>query len=349
MRVAVFLRHHFHDPILRPIAERLRQQHEVLVSSGKWDLVDFNPHVFVAAESLRAFRFHYYLPFTLFVHTRHGLASKGVALESARFSHYTCLTSFDMQAWYETRRVRPRRDFWVCGYPQMDAAIADPPGSTPLPIPPGRKVVLYAPTFQFGLTSVRMLGASALDRLKGGRDDVFVLIKPHPLIAAHHPDWLENVRAQAAARDDVYLARDVDSDLMPFLRAADVLVSDGSSALLEFLAFDRPIVLVTNPDREKETFYDPSGYEWQWRDMGEEVFDADSVAPAVARALADPASNGELRRHYRARLFGDLLDGRSNDRISRRIDRLQYEIAGPRRMALARSWARLARALSGRN
>lgn len=342
-RVGVFLRHRFHRAILEPLARQLdREGCAVKVSSSKWDLVLFNPHVLVAAESLRSFRFHYYLPFTRFVHTRHGLASKGVAVESAAFSHYTCVTSLQMRAWYEAQGVRPRVDFWVTGYPQMDPLFRSEPIPLPVAIPSHRRVVLYAPTFQHGFTSIHMLGDQALRLLRGGREDTHVLIKPHPLIAKHHPRWLQRMRELAAGRADVTIVEDIDTDLIPLLKAADVLVTDVSSAMLEYLALDRPIILLTNPDHRSEPFYDPSGFEWTWRDAAEELFEARSLPAAIDRALRNPEARGETRRKYRKILYGDLTDGRSTERICRCIGSLRSSRASEIQMTLSRVLGRTA-------
>jgi hypothetical protein len=343
MRVGFFLRHAFHRPILEPIATQVSLRHDVCVSGSKWRLVDFNPHVLVAAEALRSFRFHYYLPFTLFVHTRHGLASKGVAVQSASFSHYTCVTSPHMRDWYLDQGVKPRRGFWITGYPQMDGLFAPEAPELPFSVPTGRRVVLYAPSFQTHFTSIHMLGPDPIAALGGGRPDVFVVVKPHPLIAKHEPGWLARIQKAAAGRNDAYVAGDADRDVMPFLRAADALVTDVSSTMLEYLALDRPIVLITNPDHRRESFYDPKGFEWAWRDAGVEVDSGAAVAGAVAGALADPDLLRERRRHYRRCLFGDLADGRSVGRIVGRINRLRAEVAGDHRLATGARWSRLMR------
>ncbi|MCG8508880.1 MAG: CDP-glycerol glycerophosphotransferase family protein [Rhodospirillales bacterium] len=108
-----------------------------------------------------------------------------------------------------------------------------------------------------------------------------------------------------------------------YLTAADLLVSDASSAAFQFLALDRPIVLVTNPDhlRDKQN-YDPDGIEWAWRDVGEEVLAVEDLAAAVERGLEDPDRGAGNRAKYRERLFGDLTDGRVVKRIVERISGL---------------------------
>jgi CDP-glycerol glycerophosphotransferase (TagB/SpsB family) len=151
---------------------------------------------------------------------------------------------------------------------------------------------------------------------------VRLVIKPHPVTAAHHPDWLANWRALAAADPHVHLIDDPAADVMPYLQAADVLVSDASSVIFLYLALDRPIVLVTNPDRRKVGHFDPNGIEWRWRDVGAEVHDVEALPAAVSAALDDPALGEERRAHYRRQLFGDYTDGCAAERIARKITEL---------------------------
>ena len=49
--------------------------------------------------------------------------------------------------------------------------------------------------------------------------------------------------------DASMLVKDAHADVVPACSPGDVLVSDASSIIFEFLALDRPIVLVTNPRR----------------------------------------------------------------------------------------------------
>jgi CDP-glycerol glycerophosphotransferase (TagB/SpsB family) len=140
--------------------------------------------------------------------------------------------------------------------------------------------------------------------------------------ADHHPEWLATWRALADADPDVHLIDDRAADVMPYLKAADVLVSDASSVIFEYLALDRPIVLITNPERHGVAHFDPNGIEWRWRDVGTEVHDVAELPAAVSAALANPAFRADRRAHYRQQLFGDYADGRAAERIAQKIAEL---------------------------
>jgi CDP-glycerol glycerophosphotransferase (TagB/SpsB family) len=111
--------------------------------------------------------------------------------------------------------------------------------------------------------------------------------------------------------------------VIPFLAKADVLVTDASSVQLEYLAVDRPMVLINNPQRFGCKDFDPAGFEWSWRDMGEEVNDGEDVLPAVAAAFADPKRRAARRERYRKLMFGDLTDGRTAERLAANVGELK--------------------------
>jgi CDP-Glycerol:Poly(glycerophosphate) glycerophosphotransferase len=106
---------------------------------------------------------------------------------------------------------------------------------------------------------------------------------------------------------------------MPYMLAADALISDASSVIFEFLALDRPIVLVTNPRHAADPAYEPNDIIWRWRDVGEDLFDVDRLPGAVAAALRAPDARAERRRQCARILFGSFTDGRNHVRVAERI------------------------------
>ncbi len=93
MRIAFFLRHPFHEAILRPVANVLRKDHQCQVFKTETrptaddpfsmaplracigDMVRYRPHVILSGEDIGPLHMRNYFPATLFVHTRHGLVS----------------------------------------------------------------------------------------------------------------------------------------------------------------------------------------------------------------------------------------------------------------------------------
>jgi len=321
MRIGFLPCNKFHGTILGPIHERLRHKHWCLYTENREALFDFQPHVVIMAEAIFG-ELRPRLPRTLFVHTRHGLASKMVSYQGANECDYLCVTSDFMRDWYQQGGAKPRGDFWVIGYVGLDPLFR---GDTP-PLPfqrnPGQKTVLYAPTFNRPFSSASMLGDRLVELIRGPRQDISIVIKPHPLVAEQSPEWMETWRGLVREHENVHLTADANEDVMPYLRAADALITDASSVQLYYLALDRPMILINNPERFNCEYFDPRGFEWSWRDMGKQIDNMEELPAAVSSALSDPRLNSDRRTHYRKLLFDDLTDGKAVARLCQNVDTL---------------------------
>lgn len=353
MRIGIFLRHAFHESILGPVTEHLSTAHECRMflpvrpatpdatfsmtplRNCIAEMIAFKPHVVLSGEDVGALRLRTYLPKTLFVHTRHGLASKGTTYRSVRAADFACVSSAFMRDWYVAANAVPRQEFWIVGYPQMDALFDVGAAVLPFDLPKGNKTLLYAPTFQSSLSSAPLLGDRVVELLRGAQANLNIVIKPHPLIGDLFPEWLAVWKQLAATKRNVYLVEDTHADVMPFLKAADVLVTDVSSVSLEYLALNRPMVLITSPRIDDEGYVDKNGLEWRWRDMGEEIFDVNHLPQAVARALRHPDHGAARRQFYRSLLFGELADGNTSLRLAEHVNALASQAAATTQMAMA--------------
>lgn len=320
-RVALHMGQSFHYGILRPVLDACSGEHEVLLTPHAEALVDFRPDVVVTADShisyLRA-----WLPDALFVWVRHGLISKNTSYLASRIADFACMPSEAVCDGYAAHGGTPRRDFWATGYVQMDSLFRAERSPPRVAQKNGKRVVLYAPTWNATLSSAPMLGSRVVELIRGRRRDVTLVIKPHPVIADRNPEWIETWRALAAREENVELVEDPSANIMPYLEAADLLISDASSVIFEFLALDRPIILISNPARHGTAHFDATGIEWRWRDVGEELDDVNDLPCAVERALDDPGANAKRRADYRLRLFGEYTDGRAAERIAEKIGAL---------------------------
>jgi hypothetical protein len=322
IRVAFFAALRFHAPILAPVRDALGGRAETLLAGDRRAIVAFAPHVVVMAASPHLEYFRHHLPGAFIVNVRHGLIGKQGLRRlpkraSARRFDAVCIGDPLRKVHYERAGARPDT-FWDTGYPQMDPLFRrDPPPA--LPLDPARPTLLYAPTWNLGLSSAAMLGARLVDLARAQAPGLNVIIKPHPVIGDWRPRWMAGWARLAAAHRGVYLVEDTHADVMPYLLASHVLLSDASSVVFEFLALDRPIVLMTNPRHRADPAWLDDDIVWRWRDLGHEIGDAGELPAAVAAALGDPGARGERRRSYAQTLFGRFTDGRNADRAAEHI------------------------------
>jgi hypothetical protein len=177
-------------------------------------------------------------------------------------------------------------------------------------INPDKQVILFAPTYNRELSAVPMV----TDKLRNWiNDDQHLIIKLHGMSP---PEWVELYRL--IAEQDSRISLITDLDLTPCLAAADVMVSDVSSAFMEFISLDKPVVLVNNPLRTSFIGFDPRDIEYVWRDVGIEVDKAEDIPEAIRMSLANPLANSKKRCEYAARLIG-TKDGLASQRVGQAI------------------------------
>jgi Flp pilus assembly protein TadD len=321
-RIVLHLNQPLHVSILGPLLEQLHARHFVRITGDPHLVGRFRPDLVVVADA-QADALRSFAPDARYVYVRHGLTSKNHAFKAAAKCDYLAGVSSPAirdlavrHGGFDSKRV------WITRYVQMDPLFRGTPLPCPVNLPPGRRTVLFAPTYNSKLSAAPMLGRRVVDLIRGGRDDVSIVIKPHPVTWKVAPAWLKMWRNAARTHDNVHLVEAPAADAMALLQRADVLISDACSMAFAYLALDRPVILLTNPDHASDPNYDPVGIEWMWRDFGEELFDAGQLPAAVERALAQPERHAERRAHYRRLLFGDLTDGRAAERIAEHIDRL---------------------------
>lgn len=159
----------------------------------------------------------------------------------------------EMSDFYHQATIRPyyvdqlaAGALFPCGAPRVDDVLAPkvPAGRlrSRYDIGTGQKIVLFAPTWRGNSTRIdQVFGNQALlcNRMaKALGPDYFVLFSAHQMLEVRPADLAENVALLAE-----------DDNINDVLGIVDVMVSDYSSILFDFLPVDRPIVLFT-PDIE---------------------------------------------------------------------------------------------------
>jgi len=309
--------HAFHD-----LFARLLGTHWPLLTSDGRDLADFKPDVVVSGATQTAL-VRSLVPNALVISAPVFLASQNRFPTAFDGADIVCAPGPIIgDAWAKLGFAEPGQ-IRVTGHLPLDPMLRGDQIAAPSSLQGASAVILYAPGKHLGMNSVDILGEDIVERIRGDRVDVTLVIKPHPDMFADAPKLIERWRDIAAANEHVVLVDNPDANILPYLRYADVLVSDVSSVMFDFLIVDRPIILLKDPAHASDTAnYDPQGVEWRWREVGREIHRIEDLARAVDLALKTPDAGKEVRERYRNALFGDNLDGQSAERLIELITEL---------------------------
>jgi glycosyltransferase involved in cell wall biosynthesis len=162
---------------------------------------------------------------------------------------------------------------------------------------PSKKIVLYAPTFNLNLSSVFAF-ADSFHRLDS--PDRYVLIKLH---GSTLPNLIEQYRRIAKnSRQIIFIE---DNNIAPYIGGADIMISDVSSAFMEFMALNKPVILYDNPGWGTYHGFDPENIEYAWRDLGSRINSFEELPPLLDRLMVQSDGKELIRQKYAAQLFAD--------------------------------------------
>ncbi|MFH0881751.1 MAG: CDP-glycerol glycerophosphotransferase family protein, partial [bacterium] len=163
---------------------------------------------------------------------------------------------------------------------------------------PTRKAVLYAPTFNIELSAIPILWMRIAELVD---ENTYLIIKLH---GSTIREFCEAHMELASRHNNIFFV--LQQDITPYLLLADVMVSDVSSAFMEFITLDKPVVLFNNPNRHTYVNYDPSDIEYAWRDeIGLQASTFEETRDAVERSLKWPEEYSPSRRKYADLLLAD--------------------------------------------
>ena len=171
-----------------------------------------------------------------------------------------------------------------------------------LGLEPSRPTVLYAPTWS-PASSLNLLGVPLLERLLAM--PINVIVKLHDRSRDLRPqysggiDWAARLAPLLAAGHGHFATS---ANITTYLAAADVMISDHSSAAFEYLLLDRPLVRIEVPALLEQANIHPD-YVQLLADASTNVTTAADAAAAVAAAIDDPSPLSATRRRVAADLF----------------------------------------------
>jgi len=322
VRIGFHLAHDLYRPMLEPVYQILKEEFPCLMTKELNSILAFRPQILLVADGQYGL-YRPPLPNTIIVWVRHGFASKNWLSKCIMGSDFSCVSSEWLRDEYIGRGWNPRLGYWVTGFPPMDGVLNPDATRKSIKVPDGfsggKATLLYAPTWNKLMTSIEILGEEWIARIRQSVPDINIIIKPHSHIPKVFPRIMSKWK-EAASQSERTLLLDCNEDIYEYFRLADILLSDASSVIFYFLALDRPIILVNNPQRFNDRVsFDPEGPEWAWRDVGIQINHVSELKGAVVSSLENPKEKSEIRAYYRDRVFGDLLDGHAAERIADKV------------------------------
>ena len=194
----------------------------------------------------------------------------------------------------------------LVGYPKTDRLVDGSIDRTvvlrELGLDPSRPTVLYGPTWS-PASSLNAMGEDLIRRLL--TLGVNLIVKLHDRsrdprqMYSGGVDWVQRLTPLMMPGHAVIAPG---HDICPYLVAADVMITDHSSAGFEYLLLDRPIVRIHRPELLATALVHPD-YAKLLAEVSESVDDAAGAVTAVGRALAAPSVRGTQRRAVAEDLF----------------------------------------------
>lgn len=218
------------------------------------------------------------------------------------------------------QELYPNDNFIQVGYSKLDPMYQDKePGLDfdSLKLDKNKQTILYAPTFN----------PSSLECFPDNWPQDFpnynILIKPHTFTYTREQYRKQrNKLKKWATYPNVYVASEQDLSLLPFMKHADILLSEASSTLFEFAALSKPVI-VCDFFKLKWSYRGPFRYRFAkrfgkdnvlYKDIGLHVQNYSQLPAAISDQLANPEQYSVNRKRYTAEHVGPT-DGRASEKI----------------------------------
>lgn len=316
-KVAFFKAYPWHSSILEPIASKLFTKVDLCIASLGRELAMQKPDIVVVADAGVIPFLKKVMPKAQYIHVCHGLISKNQPQYNYKHADYICVSSPYVAERLQGLKCTPKKEFWTFGLPFMDVLKKEQPIKAVKPR--SSLTLLYAPTWNPTLSSADLFSTQLVKNLRGPQESWPIYIKPHPHSFHSSPEWIQMWFKLSKEHPNVRLLCE-DEDLASIALKSDMIISDTSSAPFLFLALNRPILLLRNPQSTSHKHsYDPEGIEWQWRDMAYEVSYPEEIYLQINQILEEGDLKKQIREDYLKKLFANNLDGNCSMRIAKKI------------------------------
>jgi CDP-glycerol glycerophosphotransferase (TagB/SpsB family) len=271
---------------------------------------------------------------TLLCFVNHGTGIKNILYRHLRAHRHTRYQIF-VEGDYRIDKIRqagvvgcstvhkvglPKLDplFWP-GYPSRANIVQR------LGLDPARPTILFAPTYK--PTCIDVVGEHILAATQGY--NLIIKLHQYSWRGKYAPHWHHRLYERAVGRCSHAVLIPVDDyNILPYLYAADTLISEASSTMFDFLALDKTGIIFVLPhetmrhhDGEPLLSEDPQYF---LAGAFVHIRQPHELRDAIAEALRDDPQRRQKAQQYRDSFFFGL-DGRASMRTKAVIERLLAE------------------------
>ncbi|NVK22283.1 MAG: CDP-glycerol glycerophosphotransferase family protein [Kangiellaceae bacterium] len=219
------------------------------------------------------------------------------------------------------QQLYPDKTFVTTGYTKLDPIINNHINKLHLPslgLDPKKKTILYSPTFY--PSTIENFPKSWPEHFS----DYNILIKPHYFSLIKKSYKKQRILLKHWQKyDNVYLADINEQSLLPFMHTADIMISETSSALFEFMALDKPII-VCHFLKLRLGYRGFLKYRLGKRlsddyklfsEIGSNINKYQELTKAIQKNINNPQLYQAQRKHYTKQIVGNV-DGLSSKRVA---------------------------------
>ncbi len=279
------------------------------------NISDFEPQITVVADIGATYRLN---DCGYIVNTGHGLTSKGCFYTARPIIRRENMADLICVPGSLHKKILAENVFVpteITGFITADEIFNAPDGARSefckkYGIDESKNIVLFAPTFNDELSAIPMVKERIFELADS---ENHLVIKLHGMT---DEKWIRMYTMHAENNPNATLVQD--QALAPCLKVADLLISDVSSAYVEFLLLDRPIIMMDNPRKEEFIYYDPQDIEYRLRDACLVVNSFEQLQSSFSDALCNPDALSEKRKDYAEQICHGR-DGKAALRTARAI------------------------------
>nr|HPM03506.1 CDP-glycerol glycerophosphotransferase family protein [Candidatus Cloacimonadota bacterium] len=179
-------------------------------------------------------------------------------------------------------------------------------------LPQQFKYILFAPTFNDELSAIPFVMNRISDVIPD--DKTYLLVKLHGSTKKDYCDMYKDL-----AETDKRVIYIDEQDITPFLALADIMISDVSSAMIEFASLNKPVILFNNPNQKNYPNYNPEDIEFKFRELGYQTKNLKEIKEAVSKIFEGNDPLYEIRKNIYPQFINNINKADAAEKICQLI------------------------------